>query len=71
MFSMSESLWYPWAHPCKDAEVLGGSVQAGPCTRRDVGMQLPGFDPGIPKQGEPTCSGCGDVQPGVFIQAGF
>lgn len=34
-------------------------------------MQLLGFDPGIPKQGEPTCSGCGDVQPGVFIQAGF
>lgn len=28
VLSMSESLWYPWAQPCKDAEVLWG-IRAG------------------------------------------
>lgn len=39
VLSVPESLWYPWAHPCKAA---GCGIHAGwTRTRRDVGMQEP------------------------------
>lgn len=63
MLSVPESLWHPWAQICGDADVLG-EVWLGHLCRLDMpeeglGMQLLGFDPGTPKQGDPTCSGCG------------